>query len=148
MVAPQSLIDAFCCARTLVDGQTPSVIQGALAEFIQTGSFTSHLRRMRVVYHRRQQTCLQMLKRHCDQWLHFRATEGGMHLPVYFKDEINDEEFSRKARAKGLYVKPLSGFYMNPPKRSGLILGYAGFNRVSLENAIKTLAGLLAQTSE
>ena len=49
-VVPHDLVDAFTAARLLADRNPPTLEQGVVADFINQGFFTSHIRRMRMKY--------------------------------------------------------------------------------------------------
>jgi GntR family transcriptional regulator/MocR family aminotransferase len=49
-VVPDSMLEAFVAAKSILDRFTPPLLQGALADFIESGHFGRHLRQMREVY--------------------------------------------------------------------------------------------------
>ena len=49
----------------------------------------------------------------------------------------------RKASEAGVGVYPVDSYYINKPKKSGLLLGYAALSPVQINDGITTLAGLI-----
>jgi hypothetical protein len=48
-----------------------------------------------------------------------------MHVVGFFTREIDDVAFCDAAQRRGISLRPLSIYYLQTPKRSGLILGFA-----------------------
>ena len=120
------------------------VPQPALASFMKSGEFAVHLRRMRRVYARRQKTLLAALDRHLPEDLIARPEPSGMHLvarpgPALTKP---DTEISAEAADAGLTLRALSPYFEHTPQQ-GFILGYAGFDEATLEDAVRRLGSVL-----
>ncbi len=64
VVVPDGLVDAFAAARTIVDGCSPSFMQAVVADFIVAGYLSSHIRRMRALYHERRDVLLEAIAEH------------------------------------------------------------------------------------
>lgn len=58
LVAPPDLVDAFAAVRVRQDGPTQLHGQAALADFMESGAFASHIRRMRGLYAEREEALL------------------------------------------------------------------------------------------
>jgi GntR family transcriptional regulator/MocR family aminotransferase len=56
---------------------------------------------------------------------------------------MDDGEASRRAAAAGIVAPALSSFYAGERRRQGLLLGYAGFDEVTLAAAARRLAEAL-----
>jgi GntR family transcriptional regulator/MocR family aminotransferase len=90
-----------------------AVAQPALARFMASGRFATHIRRMRRIYATRQQALVEAVGTHLAGLLEVEPEAGGMHLrtPVATAcARMDDVELSQLARANGLSLKPLSSF--------------------------------------
>lgn len=56
---------------------------------------------------------------------------------------MDDREAEALARAAGLSAPALSAYFVGPPTHEGLLLGYAGFDEETIDDAIARLAGSL-----
>lgn len=65
LVVPSHLTDVFAAARGAIDRQTATLPQAVVADFINEGHFTRHIRRMRTLYRERQET---LLGQHSANW--------------------------------------------------------------------------------
>ena len=66
LVVPPGLVDAFRRARSALEDHPSSVVQPALARFLDEGHFATHLGRMRRLYAARQAALLEASARHLD----------------------------------------------------------------------------------
>jgi GntR family transcriptional regulator/MocR family aminotransferase len=126
LVVPPALIDAFKSA--LYDLQRPGqlMVQAALADFIALGHFTTHIRKIRQTYGARR----ELLRRTLEQYLNGQPVtisreESGLHLVLELPDHVDDAAMEKLAAASGIQVKALSSYYLAPPVRRGLLVGYA-----------------------
>ena len=80
MVVPPGLQDAMLQVRRALDDQTAIAMQPVLADFIESGHFASHVRRMRTLYHERQGILIKAIERRLKGILTVTPDEAGMHL--------------------------------------------------------------------
>ncbi len=64
LVVPPALFPAFLAARSFIDRHSPTLPQAVVADFLDGGHFSSHLRKMRALYSHRQAHLLACLDRH------------------------------------------------------------------------------------
>lgn len=120
------------------------VPQPALAEFMQSGDFATHLRRMRRTYAKRQASLVRALAEAADV-LDVQSDPSGMHLCCDLRGGIgvSDAEISARATEQGLCVRALSSHAVLPDPPEALLLGYAAFDEATLGRASGALVTLL-----
>ncbi|HEU4595381.1 MAG TPA: PLP-dependent aminotransferase family protein [Pyrinomonadaceae bacterium] len=143
MVVPADLAGAFCAARALSDRHSPTVEQLVLADFIEEGHFARHVRRMRALYAARQEVLVEAARRELRGLLEVETAAAGLHVLGWLPEGTDDREAARAAEAHGVDAQPLSAFCLLPPKRSGLVLGYAGYDAEEIRAGVKRLAEAL-----
>lgn len=127
LIVPPSLVDAFRDARAVFDHFSPNVEQATLAEFIEKGHFTAHVRRMRGEYASRQKALLRALATELDDFVIAKPADTGMHVVAWLRDStIDDALVSRLAAAAGVEVAPLSMYRMAATLAPALLMGFAG----------------------
>lgn len=139
LLVPQDLLGAFQAMRTHSDGHPTAVIQAVLAEFITSGGFASHLRRMRAIYRDRRDRLIGGLGRFLPE-LKVGIHDRGMHFVVYLPDGVDDAAASELARKAGIIVPPLSRYYVGPAQQRGLLFGFACVPIPEIEPAVRRLA--------
>ncbi|GGD48255.1 PLP-dependent aminotransferase family protein [Pseudoxanthomonas indica] len=141
MVVPRGLRKDFVAAKWMEDFGASAIDQAALANFMKSGAFDRHLRRSLVALRERRDALLEGLRQMSNGRLEFRDSQAGMHIPVWLKHRSREEgrQFIERARGMGLGLYSLSPYYLDPPDRAGLILGYAGLPVRDIELALEVL---------
>lgn len=124
------------------------VPQPALADFMQSGDFATHLRRTRRLYARRQAHLIAALAP-VSAALDVRPDPSGMHLCCALQEDLaavaSDVMLSRAAAKRNLYLRALSAHSVLPDPPQGVLLGYAAFSEEVLDRAAQTLNEVLAE---
>ncbi|OOY28874.1 GntR family transcriptional regulator [Thioclava sp. L04-15] len=147
LVVPEALISKLRATLAVTGSRASLVPQPALAAFMASGEFATHLRRMRRTYARRQAHLLDALAPLSD-CLDLAPDPSGMHLCIGLRPtlaaRITDSEISRRAAEAGLTLRALSSHSVLPDPPQGLLFGYAGFDESQISAAAGDLCTLLA----
>ncbi len=143
LVVPADLVEAFISARAVLDRGSGIVEQAALAEFISEGHFGRHIRRMRLCYQARQQALLDAADHCLSDLLSLSSSESGMHLVGWLPNGVDDAEISQKLAKAGITALPVSAYRLQHPGKSGLVLGYTGYNELEIKRAVSALGQVL-----
>lgn len=149
LVVPPGLAERFAQKHAELGPQASSVAQPALAEFMMSGQFAAHIRRMRRLYAKRRGVLLELLVEKCSAHLAPQPANSGMHIVVSLSPRLSarhtDVEICAHLRQKGIEAQALSGFYATGTEAGeGLLLGFSGFEERELETAIEAMANTLA----
>ncbi|WP_322629521.1 PLP-dependent aminotransferase family protein [Halothiobacillus sp.] len=125
IVVPPDLAESF--KRGLYELQRPGqvVIQAALAEFIEEGHFSTHIRRLRQIYKERRQLLQKALAPVSRVGARLPPAGSGLHLVVELPPHCDDVRVAELAAEQGLRVYPLSYYGVGEKREKGLIVGYA-----------------------
>jgi len=139
LAAPLAQMRAQSCATGRVADQL------ALAEFLRSGQFARHVRRMRRLYRQRRDALVAALDAHLGSVAEVHGASSGMHLALRFHDiALNDGAISAQARAHGIVAQPLSKHAVKENRRwRGLMLGYAQVPASEIDALVRTLAALV-----
>ena len=139
-VVPPSLTDVFRGARFLTDRHPPVLQQAVVTAFMRRGFLASHVQRMRQHYRAARDTVVEAIRRHMGDLVELEVPEGGIQLTLHFRQPVSDIAVAAEAARRGLVVKPVSPHYIAAPPRSGLVLGFSGFDEHRLRSAVAELA--------
>jgi GntR family transcriptional regulator/MocR family aminotransferase len=142
LVLPPALVDACRAAKWVMDRHSPTLEQEVLADFIADGHFERHLRRSRTRYATRRAAVLAALAEHLGERVEVVGANAGVHLLVWLSD-VAPRALPRvveAARREGVGVYPIAPYYFRPPRRAGLILGYAALDERRIREGIARLA--------
>jgi len=140
-VMPQAMVAPFVRARALSDRGPAALAQAVLADFMAAGRLAPHIRRMRTEYAKRRAALLAALARHCPE---VRAVDapGGLHLVLALPGG-GEAAVVAAARARGLAVSPLAGYYVAASRMAGLVVGFASLPPARAAEAAKRLAAAI-----
>lgn len=144
MVVPPILVDRFTRTLRELVHRGHSADQVAMAEFIDTGLFARHLRRMRSLYAERRSSLEVALARRLGTALSVRDSPGGMHLSADLTVPLHDTDVARAASAQGLLLQPLSSYRVGDGSTyNGFVLGYSGLDDATIESATTQFAAVI-----
>jgi GntR family transcriptional regulator/MocR family aminotransferase len=143
LVVPPAMTDAFVDARRQHDAQVSVMAQPALAEFMETGAFAVHIRRMRRIYAARRAALLEALRPGEGKLYEIEASPAGLMLMLRLRSGKDDEAISTKLFKHGIETAPLSPHYAKRPGQPGLLLSFAGFTERELADAAAKLMDAL-----
>ena len=140
LIVPSALVDLFRATQSLVDHVAPTIEHATLAEFIEDGHFTRHVRQMRLAYAERQEALLRGIARELDGYVDARPVQTGMHLVAWLRNlAVADMRVARLAREAGIEVGALSTYRIEARLRPGLLLGFAAVRPAEMGAGLRTL---------
>ena len=149
MVLPRPLIGPISKSLRWTGARASLLAQPVLSEFIETGSFATHLRRMRRLYAMRQKALVAAIRNSAQHLLVMEPSPGGMHLVAWPAPDLEvsfkDTQIASVSAEAGLRVQPLSGFYAGPCTKQGLVLGYAAFGEAEIHHGVDRLTTTIAR---
>ncbi len=147
LVVPEAIREGIVSALSVTGQFAPLVTQAALADFINEGHFTRHLRRMRRLYAARRQYFMEICEDYLSPWLHLRRTESGIQLVGLLHEDRNDRIIARAALEQGVNVSPLSIQYRHGQVERGLLMGFAAADERATQKAMGKLRDVLREAS-
>ncbi len=139
LVVPGALAEAFARAAAQSTRPGQGIEQAALAEFIERGHYTAHLRRMRRRYDRRQHALRAALARHPGPETAITGGGAGLHLTLWLPPQLDDRKVCAAAAELGLGVRALSRYTLPPLACNGLLLGYGNTDEAVIDAAVRRL---------
>ncbi len=139
IVIPPPLIAHFLAVRRANDLFPSHLYQAALADFIEAGHFTRHIRKTRQLYAERRNALAQALRKEFGSEIEILGAEAGMHLVVTLPPGHSDQKIAARAAQDGLWLWPLSTAYNGPSVRQGFILGFGGTRAADMLHQVRRL---------
>ncbi len=139
IVVPKSMLEKFRAER-MAHGAPPSLLaQPALCEFMLSGAFAIHIRRMRRIYSGRRAALIEALSDAGENQFTIDASPAGLMLLLRLKQGESDEAVAAKLATAGIETQSLSSHYAGKSREQGLLLSFAGFTERELRTAAKKL---------
>jgi GntR family transcriptional regulator / MocR family aminotransferase len=143
MVAPDRWIEPLLKLRYRIDRYPPSLAQQALADFIDEGHFTRHLRRMRQVYGERRDALARFVGQYLAGTLQIPTIHAGLNTPAYLINAIPATTASKRARGEGIEAWPIDRYTIKRQDLNALMLGFAAFTPKQIREGVVSLAKAL-----
>lgn len=149
MVMPAVLRRELIAAKWLDDFGSPAIEQAALANFMANGGFERHLRRTAKTLRERRAALLEGLRAFAHKGVEIVDSHAGMHLVAWLRgrNRAQGEAFIEHARTRGLGLAGISQYYLRPPDRAGLLLGYAALPVAEIQAAVQVFGRCLDEMS-
>lgn len=142
-IVPASLLDQVAATQRRFGARASLMPQAPLAEFMQTGEFYRHLRRVRRVYGQRRVILTDALRSDFADVGHFVDHQAGMQIAFHLNKEYQDTDIATRAREHGLEIEALSDFCLGQARYNGLLLGFCGFDEIELSDGLARLRAVL-----
>ncbi|MDX8051443.1 PLP-dependent aminotransferase family protein [Lentzea sp. BCCO 10_0798] len=119
MVLPDRFVDPVLALKTDREQHISMLDQLTLADFLESGAYDSHVRRMRLKYQRRRDRLVEAVSPYAS----VSGIAAGMHAVL---DTPHEAEIVRTARERGIEVSPLSWFRheLSDDDRTGIVLSF------------------------
>ena len=142
LVLPPALVRPFEAAKWAADRFSAPLAQEALADFIASGQLERYLRRAGARTAARRRTLIEALRRHFGDRVEIAGENTGVHLVVWLEGlQPHDlPALVARAAAAGVGIYPVAPYYATPPRRAGLLFGYASLSEAEIRAGIRRLA--------
>jgi len=143
-VLPRALVPVFDAVRRQLDDHTHGFMQAVLADFIDGGHFTAHLRAMRAVYQRRRDVLVETCARILPRGVALAPVACGMNAAMTLPRALRDTDAVVRAAGAGVRVLPLSRYGHGAAKPNGLLLGFTALTERRIAAAATALGKSLS----
>ena len=149
LAVPEALYQPLSALRSIITRQNNSLLQDAVARWMDSGGFERHLRRMRRVYEDRRDVTVSALDeaRRRGLEMSWDLPDGGMGL--WLDCGADADQVTARAAEAGVFVTAESNYHLEPPRGSThLRLGFASQAPESIRAGIGLLAEAVAKTQQ
>ena len=143
LVAPKQLVEVFTAAKWLSDRQSATLEQEALADFISSGMYERYLRRVRRRNTSRRHALLDAIHVHLGDRVEVTGDGAGAHVVLWPKKRVREAHVIAQAALRGVAVYGISPYFLRPPARTGILLGYSRLSEKQVEEGLCRLGEVL-----
>jgi len=153
LVVPPQLIEPARTVKALLDNGHPWLDQAAMAEFLGSGSYANHLRRIRQLYRERRDCLVEALREHFGE-VELSGQDSGMHLTWHLPHDLpNAAELQRLAEAQGVGIYSLQSgaaydFDGCAYSETAIMLGYSSLNERQIREGIGRVSAALERSQK
>lgn len=147
MVLPTSLCEKMKEAKFVADLHSPILEQLTLADFLETGHFESHIRKMRKLYLKKRNHLVYWLNNTFGENVKISGAEAGLHLVASFDNICFDKALMQKIEANGIQIATVDKHCLSAKTKAhyehSLIFGYGNTTIEDIEKGVIILSYLL-----
>jgi len=140
IVAPPALADLVVAFRLQTDFRGVHLEQAVLADFIDGGHLSRHVRRMREIYSCRHAALLDAARKYLAGVLDADNVHCGLYTAAHLKNSMSSGDAERAASAVGVETLALDRYALSVPDPRGLLLGFASFREGEIREGMRRLA--------
>jgi len=140
LIVPKSLASAFTAAKWLNDLHSATLEQETLAEFINSGMYERHLRRLRRRNTARREALLDAVQTYLGDRVEVTGDGSGAHIVLWPLKRVSESAIVAQAASRGVGVYGISHCCLAKPSRTGIILGYSRMNEAQIREGIRLLS--------
>lgn len=143
LIVPKSLTAVFTSAKWLCDRHTATLEQETLAEFISSGMYERHLRRVRRSNAARRKVMLDAIDRYLGDRVQVTGYGAGAHVVLWSNRRIAESTVLDAAASRGVGIYGISPYFLTQPAKSGFMLGYSRMKEADIREGIRRLRQVL-----
>ncbi len=140
LIVPKSLAAAFTAAKWLNDLHSATLEQETLAEFITSGMYERHLRRLRRRNAGRREALLHVIRKHFGERVEVTGDGSGAHVVLWPRKRVSENAVIAHAASRGVGIYGISHCFLRRSSRPGFMLGYSCLNEREIREGIRLLS--------
>ena len=123
---PERLIGQVAAARAALDRFPSTLMEGAVADMLNSGAFAANLKRVRKLYREARDALADTLQTKSDGLLSVPVPSQGLHLVARFAPSVEISIAARARQAAGAEGWLLADTYSRARPLPGFVLGFSG----------------------
>jgi GntR family transcriptional regulator / MocR family aminotransferase len=143
LIVPKPLVSVFTSAKWLSDRHTATLEQETLAEFITSGLYERHLRRVRRRNAARRETLREAIAKYLGDRVEVTGFGAGAHVALWPAAQISESQAIAGAAALGVGVYGISPYFLSTPRKNGFMLGYSRMKEGDIRAGVRLLSQVL-----
>jgi GntR family transcriptional regulator/MocR family aminotransferase len=141
LVLPENFSVSYHQYSHLVN-TVPFIIRKTLAYFIAEGFWERHLKKMRSIYQKKYDVCIEALNKLPGNCIHFNNTASGLNILLRLRTRLSEQELIKRALKSGISISSVNEFYFkkrNQPSQPEVLLEFGNLPVQEIEVIVKKL---------
>ncbi|TCP29058.1 GntR family transcriptional regulator [Scopulibacillus darangshiensis] len=140
MVLPQPLLNRYKHQFLHFESTTSLLSQLSMAKFMESGEWTRHVKRMRLVYKRKMQHLVSVLKKEFEQNIAIIGEQSGLYVLIKVHLDRSEEWLIQRASLYGVKVYPTLLYVVKNHSDKPIIkLGFSNLSCDDIQHGVKLL---------
>jgi GntR family transcriptional regulator/MocR family aminotransferase len=140
LIVPERFASIYANARTCCADAFPMHLQESVADFIDEGNLSRHVKKMTALYDRRRRAMVAALKKYLGDRVTIYGDNAGIHLLARIDSDLPDEVIVQRALDLGVALVSTSIYYEGTPVKGEFSMGYGDVTEEEIEEGIRRIA--------
>lgn len=133
MILPQELLNKYKIKIGRYSQSASKLEQLTLAKFMKEGYLEKHLRKIKKVYHRKNEIIVNFINKYAKDKINILGHDSGLHMMFELKTKKTNTEIIREAEKLKIYLEIVEGY--NESKV--VVFTYSGLDENEIETTLK-----------
>jgi GntR family transcriptional regulator/MocR family aminotransferase len=138
-VAPPPLREAIIAAKSLSDWQSALLPQRVVAEFMASGAYVKHIRKLTREFARRRHLMLTTLQDRCGAWMRPFPSVAGLHIAAQLLRGVRSKTVVEFAAKQNVGLYDVGPFWAGKPRFQAVMLGFGATPLETLASGVRRL---------
>lgn len=143
ILVPERMTETFDHVFSSWMSGPSTAIQATVADFMDEGHFSTHIRMMRKLYKARYDVLMSAAE-DLPETIKIQETGGGFHTPAFVHPKVDVKKLVEQAKAKNIIVAPLCQYCLAPIPQKGLVFGFGSTLPQDIKKGINIIKSLPA----
>ena len=143
LIVPRAFVSTLTTAKWLNDRHSATLEQHTLAEFITSGMYERHLRRVRRRNAARREALLDAIRKYLGDRVEVTGDGAGAHIVLWPRKRLSEGAVIAGAASRGVGIYGISRYFLTQPSQVGFVLGYSRMKEEEIREGIRRLGELL-----
>ncbi|WP_434293387.1 PLP-dependent aminotransferase family protein [Clostridium botulinum] len=142
IVLPKNIAEEFVEIGCYYNQTASKIHQLTIAEFMKSGYFEQHIRKMRTLYAKKHKKIVDSIKNAFGSHAHIIGDHAGVNLALRVNRPYSENDLIQRAKEVGVIVYPISFYHSNQKstnKHNDIFLGYGHMKLEEIEQGITLL---------
>jgi len=133
----------FASLKASADRQNPIIDQAILHEFMRSGNFERHIRKMRLLYKQAQDNLAMLLSEQLGNKIRLFPVDAGMHFVIEFLHKIDTDLVRQHAGKMGLVLMAVDDLAIEFKNPNTFLIGFTGYSMPQLTKGVELLKSVI-----
>ena len=143
--ASPEIVNKYTLIKQGADLQASTISQMEVAMFLKEYDIEAHIEKIKVVYKRRRDLMIKVMKEEFPAEVEYTYPEGGLFTWVTFPEHINTRDLAVKALEQKVAFVPGGSFYANGGHENSMRLNYSAMQDDKIVEGMKRLAEVIKE---
>ncbi len=133
MILPQKLLDRYKRKISRYSQSASKIEQLTLSKFMKEGYLEKHLRKIKKVYHRKNEIIVNYMNKHAKDKMNILGHDSGLHMMFELKTNKTNSEIISEAEKLNIYLEVVEGY--NEAKV--VVFTYSGLEEEEIQGVLQ-----------